>query len=167
MAMMATNDEVDLDELVQEVIREFPPRPMGIRDGWVKKSGIGRKEYVGSIIDREKEKEEEVDTKTPDENSIGVPEYFSSQYVWSDFDLEREQKEEEEENSGLVSPSDSNAGSVNEFIEMFFGPMFNDVMAFDSPFPRFDLCHDLLLCRRSSLRGYFDIGNMPLYLRSK
>merc|ERR1712146_767325 len=120
----------------------------------------------------EKEKEEEVDTKTPDENSLDVPEYFSSQYVWSDFDLEREQKEEEEENSGLVSPSDSNAGSVDKFIDMFFGPMFDDVMAFDSPLSRFDLCHDLLLCRdshpfRSSLRGYFDIGNMPLYLRSK
>ena len=49
-AMEAKSDEhenLDLDALVQEVIQDLPPRPPGVRDGWVKGYGIGRKEYVG------------------------------------------------------------------------------------------------------------------------
>ena len=184
MAMMTTNDEVDLDELVQEVIREFPPRPIGIRDGWVKKSGIGRKEYVG-IEKNEKEKEVDRHTNTPKESNldVSVPEYFSSRYEWSDFEFEQEQKQEE--NSELASPSDSSVPEYfppSRYDDEWSDVEFEQEQKENLPTPSdsnarsvdefigmffgpnfdvmaFDLCQDVPLCRG----GFLPFGSTSLH----
>ena len=150
--MMTTSEDVNLDELVQEVIREFPPREPGIRDGWVKKIGIGRREIVGKqIIDEENTAIHSNDDmpstvhpnddipstvhpnddipSTVDSNDdipFTVPEYFSSQYVWSDFD------ESEAHIAARTSPTKFDHDLVETMSDLISSP-FHKFFSF-SPF---------------------------------
>ena len=45
------------DEIVEEVRKEFPARPQGLREEWEEKTGIGRKEVVGIRDENVREEE--------------------------------------------------------------------------------------------------------------
>lgn len=70
LALTDEGDEVDQEELVQQVLREFPPEERGERDEWTQQVGWHRKENIRKGVmhpDRQgdaKGSKEDIDSET-------------------------------------------------------------------------------------------------------
>ena len=53
------DEEALRDEIVEEVRKEFPARPQGLREEWEEKTGVGRKEVVGIVEENVREEKKD------------------------------------------------------------------------------------------------------------
>ena len=67
------DDDALRDEIVEEVRKEFPARPQGLREEWEEKTGVGRKEVVGIVEEnvREEKKDGVVEVVREEEKESG------------------------------------------------------------------------------------------------